>query len=371
MPGGAAPPAEIASHPAFGVAEQMVLEGVTRMFSSRIRQCRAGAPALAIVLLQLPLAVALRSAQDSPPTAPEIIIADGTRVELRFAQEVRGRAAGQSRLPLPGNVPGEIHPGDAVRLVVVENARVEGRVVIARGATAQATVTDVVTAPYSKDPSAETGLFLRLDWILTMNDVEVPARAFKKGPSGRFYAQVWPAGSGTVIRPMKLKPWLLKVPNFDTSEAGLGQTGLGKRNWIPAGTRMTAFVRGPMPLDRAQIERAQSRLPANGLLALLTMYRTKDRDDQQLAVSCDGQRVAEIGERQYATLELAPGEHRCQVEQEKPLVITAVAGEEYYGRLRRGAFAGWELKLVPATEGEEAISTGELVIPKAAVETRE
>ena len=53
--------------------------------------------------------------------APPLVIADGTVVSLRFAQEI---------------VPSSAKVGDGVRFTVQTNVRVGGRVVIARGAEA-------------------------------------------------------------------------------------------------------------------------------------------------------------------------------------------------------------------------------------------
>ncbi len=288
--------------------------------------------------------------------AQEIIIPDGTRIELRFAQGVWGQAAGKTPVPLPDGVQGEAHRGDVIRLIATANLRVDGRVVVTKGAVGHAIITDIV-APLLTTRSKETGLYLRLEWIKSINDVEIPLRVFKKGDAGPFYAQAMTDHGGTTLRPVKISRLLVRMPNFE--EKGSPD----KKNWIPKGTRITVFVHGPAALNRSEVEQAQAQLPLSGAAALVTIYRTDDHTHDLVTVSCDGERIAQIGERQYASKELAPGAHSCQIdgEGEKALAIVAVAGEEYYARLHpRGSGKNWELKLVPAVEGENAVAAAEM-----------
>jgi len=289
-------------------------------------------------------------------SALDIVIPDGTRLELRFAQGVRAKAAGQTPTSLPDGVSGEAQRGDVIRLIATANLRIDGRVVLTKGAVGHAVVTDIV-APLLKNPSKETGLYLRLDWIKSINDVAIPLRAFKRGDAGPFYVQAVGDHGETVIRPVKISRLLVRIPNFE--EKG----SYDKKNWIPKGTRITAFVHGPATLNRSEVEQAQAQLPLSGAGALVTIYRTDDHTHDLVTVSCDGERVAQIGERQYASKELTPGAHSCRIdgEGEKALAIVAVGGEEYYARLHpRDSGKKWELKLVTAVEGENAVATAEM-----------
>src|SRR5215470_19152353 len=92
------------------------------------------------------LSVAMLSAQaQSVPDSPQVLpaekavvtIPDGTPVEMRFAQPVRGKVLN------PVDVGSEAQQGDVVHLVSVADIRVGGLIVIAEGAVAQATVTKI------------------------------------------------------------------------------------------------------------------------------------------------------------------------------------------------------------------------------------
>src|SRR5438105_9913214 len=71
--------------------------------------------------------------------AQDVIIPDGTRIQLRFATPVWGYVA------IPPTYDASLHAkrGDRVRLVVAAEVRISNKVIFARGAIAQATVTNV------------------------------------------------------------------------------------------------------------------------------------------------------------------------------------------------------------------------------------
>jgi hypothetical protein len=306
--------------------------------------------------------------------ADQITVPDGTQIELRFAQDVWGQAVKKSALPV--QVAGQVHPGDTVSLVSVSDVRIGERVVIAKGALAQATVVDVV-APimYEKQQASETGLFLRLDWLKSVNGAEIPLRAFKKGSSGRFHIKVFSNGKGTKVLPDKLTPFLSKMAtaNDDEDSAGHGisQRGIqkrsiqkedGQKNWIPVGTTITSFVQGAFPLSATEVEQAQAQLPRLNSGAMLSIYRGQDHKSAQRAVSCDSQEPTQIGERQYVVLALSAGQHSCQVDKEEPLAINVRAGDEIFAHLHpRALGGGWTLKLVSASEGEAGVAAAQLV----------
>jgi hypothetical protein len=304
--------------------------------------------------------------------ADQIIVPDGTQVELRFAQDVWGQAVKKSALPV--QVAGQVQPGDTVHLVSVADVRIGARTVIAKGALAQATVVDVV-APimYERQQASETGLFLRLDWLKSINGAEVPLRAFKKGTSGRFHVKVVSDGKRAKVLPDKITPFFSKMATSNDEDAGnrISQRGIQKRgiqkedgpkNWIPAGTTITSFVQGAFPLNAAEVEQAQAQLPKLNSGAMLSIYRSQGHKSVRRTVSCDSQEPTQIGERQYVVLALSAGQHSCQVDKEEPLVINVRAGNEIFAHLRPQALGGgWTLKLVSASEGEAGVAAAELV----------
>src|SRR5258708_3966707 len=127
--------------------------------------------------------------------------------------------------------------------------------------------------------------------------------------------------------------------------------------WAPAGTRMFGFVHGVVSIDPAELKDAQALLPIPNPTAMLTIFRAKGHRELRPGIACDDKEVAPVGERQYTTLELAPGKHACHTEGQALVEFTADAGEEYFLRVQRGTFASaWELKLVTTAEGEDGVS---------------
>ena len=169
--------------------------------------------------------------------------------------------------------------------------------------------------------------------------------------------------------PDKLTPLISRMAISDeenTEEAFSSrrkpQTGDEPKNWIPAGTRMTSFVQGAVPLNAAKVEQAQAQLPKLNSGALLSIYRTQDHKSAQHSVSCDNTESIQLGERQYVVLTLAAGQHSCQVDKEEPLVINVHAGDEMFAHLHPRAFGrGWDIKLVSAAEGEAGVAAAEMI----------
>ena len=283
---------------------------------------------------------------DSGPNSSSniITIPDGTLVQLRFAQPVRGK------VPMATNAVPEAKPTDTVRLVVAADVRLDNLVVVAKGAIGQATVVKV-WHPFI----ALTGLSVRFDWIQDVTGKRVLLRALQKGQPEPFTVQVLSTYGGMIARPETLRGDMIGADSMDLSLAWR------KKNWIPAGTRIQGFVQGATARDRAEVADAQALLPNSNETATVTFYRTKGQEESRPRLICDGKEIDKIGARQYATLELTPGEHTCLAEHEQPLKIAAHAGEEYFLHLRpRSATGGWELKPVDTAQGEDEIAHLEL-----------
>ncbi|HEY7402873.1 MAG TPA: hypothetical protein VIB39_05090 [Candidatus Angelobacter sp.] len=297
-----------------------------------------------------------------------IVVPDGTPIQLRFAQDVWGQAVKKS--PLPGQVPGQVQPGDTVHLVSVADVRIGAHIVITKGALAQATIVDVVAPLMSSGQKAsETGLFLRLDWIKSINGIEIPLRAFKTGGSGRFHVKVVPDGQGTKVLPDKITPFLSRMATPDPEANADRHTSRHNppkpddpKSWIPAGTTIASFIQGAIMLNTAEVEQAQALRPKMNSGALLSIYRGQDHKSDRRSISCDGQEQMQIGERQYVVVALAAGEHKCQMDKEEPVSFTARDGDEIFAHLHpRPLGGGWTLKLVSTAEGEAGVSAAQLV----------
>jgi len=259
---------------------------------------------------------------------------------MRFAQPVRGKMLN------PVDVGSEAQQGDVVHLVSVADIRVGGLIVIAEGAVAQATVTKI------KKPMTTlvaTGLGLQLDWIEDVMGTHVSLRISPQGEPAPFMVQVVATKSGTVARPETLQGDIIGRNAVDVSQIWRN------RNYIPAGTRIVTYVHGSPALDREQVEAAQDRVSFSHFEtpADVTIYRTKGHGRDRPRVRCDGSGRS-IGEREYLHLNLPPGKHSCQVENQKPQELALERGQEYFFHLQR-AGSGWELKPVSIGEGEDSI----------------
>jgi hypothetical protein len=277
------------------------------------------------------------------PDQVSITIPDGTPVEMRFAQAVRGKMLD------PVDVGTEARPGDSVRLVAVSDLQIRGLIVIAKGAMAEASVT-TIKRPLTT--LVATGLGLKLDWIEDVTGAHVLLRPTPKGEPQAFMAQVLSTPGGVVARPETLRGDIVGKNAVDISQVWRG------KHYIPAGTRLTAYVDGSPALDVAKVQEAQARVSYSEAEADVTIYRTKGQGSHRPRVLCDASVGRRIGEREYIHLNLAPGKHSCQIETQSPKEISVDAGQEYFLHLRRSG-SGWELKQVSVGEGEDSVENAD------------
>ena len=289
------------------------------------------------------------------PSAPlqPLTVPDGTQVQLRLAQPVRGM-----KRTIKGTTVYS-KPGDKVRLVAADDVRVDGLVVISKGAVGQATVIEadpppISTYSYNDRYAALADVFvpktgdvsLRLDWIEDITGHAIPLRAYPAGDAKPFTMVVLAENGGIVARPAKLSQDL-KLGNLAHA-----------RPWAPAGTRIFGFVHGTVNIDPVELKDAQALLAIPNPTAMLTVFRAKGHREMQPHIFCDDKEVTLIGEREYATLEIAPGKHACHSEDQPVVEFSAEAGEDYFLRVQYRAFASvWELKMLTAAEGEDSTSS--------------
>ena len=303
---------------------------------------------IAVAICLVSMAQAQNPVSDPQQTAPiptsdkqAVIVPDGTPIEMRFAQAVRGKMMN------PVDIGPEARPGDTVRLVSVADVRIGELVVIAEGAVAQATVTKV------KRPLTTlvaTGLGLQLDWIEDVTGARIPLRVSPRGEQLPFMVEVVSTSTGVVARPETLQSDIIGRNAVDVSQMWRD------REYIPVGTRILAYVHGSPTVDREKVEAAQDRVSFSQFdtTADVTVYRTKGRGKDRPRFLCDGSLGRRIGEREYIHLNLAPGKHSCQIEDQKPQEIAVERGKEYFFHMQRSG-PGWELKHVTIGEGEDGI----------------
>jgi hypothetical protein len=246
--------------------------------------------------------------------------------------------------------------GENVRLIVASDVVIDNRVLIAKGAAAQAHIHRayiVQKNPWSTTSSEpfDPGFSLILDWAETVNGDRVPLRAEKKGKPHWFTVRIIGTRDGVEV-----------IRNTGAHDLGWIYTGLFRREtyhaktWIPAGSRITGYVHGSVGLVADEIDRAQESLPSRNPLALLTVYRSKGAADQNVKVTCDSTVLGTLRQHEYLTAELGAGEHSCRAEDDAPIKIKTNAGDEIYLRLERQTIGTWGLKLVPTVEGEDGIA---------------
>lgn len=294
-------------------------------------------------------------ASKPPSGAPQeaFTIPDGTQVQFRLTQPVRGM-----RRTIKGT---RVYskPGDKVRLVTAADVRVNGLVVISKGAAGQATVikTDpppINTYSYNDRYAALADLFvpktgnvsLQLDWVEDITGDAIPLRAYPTGAPKPFTMMVLAENGGITARPSKFSQ--------DIKLKSLAHV----KPWAPAGTRLLGFVQGAVNINPAELKDAQALLPIPNPTAVLTIFRAKGHREILAQISCDDKEVAAVGEREFVSLELSPGKHSCHADGQPPVEFTVEAGEEYFLRAQYRTFgSAWELKMLTAAEGEDSVSS--------------
>lgn len=277
--------------------------------------------------------------------ASGISIPDGTPVEMRFAQAVKGKMLD------PVDVGVEAKEGDTVRLVAAADIRVGKKIVISEGAIAQATVVQV-KRPLST--LVATGLGLQLDWIEDVTGSHIPLRILQKGKPEPFMVQVVSTPGGVVARPETLRGDILGKNAVDVSQIWRD------RYYIPAGTRIVAYVHGSQTLDSAKVEEAQSRVTFSEFATTVdvVIYRTKGHSRERPRVRCDETLPRSIGEREFIHLDLETGKHHCQIADQPLQEFSVEAGQEYFFHLQLSG-SRWEMKPVSVGEGEDSIENAD------------
>ena len=277
--------------------------------------------------------------------ASGISIPDGTPVEMRFAQAVKGKMLD------PVDVGVEAKEGDTVRLVAAADIRVGKKIVISEGAIAQATVVQV-KRPLST--LVATGLGLQLDWIEDVTGSHIPLRILQKGKPEPFMVQVVSTPGGVVARPETLRGDILGKNAVDVSQIWRD------RYYIPAGTRIVAYVHGSQTLDSAKVEEAQSRVTFSEFASTVdvVIYRTKGHSRERPRVRCDETLPRSIGEREFIHLDLEAGKHHCQIADQPLQEFSVEAGQEYFFHLQLSG-SRWEMKPVSVGEGEDSIENAD------------
>ena len=229
-------------------------------FSSFSVQAQSGQPAAA-------------PAQNAAvPAVPAL--EDGTPVRLRLAENVSSSDA---------------HAGDSIALEVLDEVRVANVLVIPKGATALATVTNA----QSKRSMGRAGkLDINIDSVKLVDGEKAALRAIKDVKGGGHTGAMTGAMVATSLVFFPAAPLFLFVHGKDIT--------------IPKGTEITAFVNGNMPLDLSKFQISAGGVAGNfsavpGVATELSLSSTPAGAD----ISVDGNFVGNTP----STVTLAPGRH--------------------------------------------------------------
>jgi hypothetical protein len=160
-------------------------------------------------------------AQTVAPSTETITLHDATPVRLRLTRNLSSADA---------------KTGDTADFEVLDDVKVDDVLVIARGATAIATVTQA----QAKRRMARGGkLDITIDYVRLMNGDKVALRAVKETSGGGHTGAMTGAIVATSLVLLPAAPFFLFMHGKDTT--------------IPKGTEITAYVNGEIKLDRQKL----------------------------------------------------------------------------------------------------------------------
>jgi hypothetical protein len=291
---------------------------------------------------------------------------NGTPVTLRFAVGLYTK-----QLAEHGPV---TKKGDVVRLVAASDVRMGNKVVIARGANAQATVTRAIPAndPYSRDclwrgpydpchSGKRTGLTLRLEWVQAVEGTRIPIRAAAGGKNKDFSVEVIAKGPGFVASPANGFWGVMRsLRTWDGTGISRALHEMKLRLGVPVGTRITCYVDGDAALSAEALDSAQAHFPSVDEPAVLTIYRAKGGSHEVASLFNEDRKLLELNEREYVAFDIPSGKYAFNLAQQVPEQFDFRGGQDYYLLVRHKALtSGWELKLMDAAEAEDDLATTE------------
>jgi hypothetical protein len=226
-----------------------------------------------------PLAVPVSSSAPVP-TKPNTLL-DGTPVKLRIGRNVTSADA---------------KVGEHVDFEVLEEVQVMGQVVIAKGATASATVT---MAQAKRRLGREGKLEMTLDSVRLVDNEKAALTATAGGKGGTHTGAMVGAMAATAI--------------FTLGGSALFLLMHGKDITIPKGQETTAYINGDMPLNMAKFSGSPSDFAptqaASGQALVAAASLVIDSTPPGADIEVDGAFVGNTP----STVSIVPGSHRISV----------------------------------------------------------
>ena len=308
--------------------------------------------------------VPLSRPSDSPNGQPSITVRDATPIHLRFAEQVCGAA------PERKNITAK--QGAVVRMVVTRDLRLGDKVVIAKGALAQASVEKVLPARSDHrrrfDDPTYPGVSLQLDWVTTVTGDRATLRGKRKGPAKGVEYYVDPTRSGADVKPMLIgkgvSGFMRRTESAFTFAPGILPHGNSDYACIPDGARMVAYFDGDLSLSAEELEKAQSTLPAQSTDAILYIFRLKEKKkelDVAPSLVCNQIEIGALAPQQMAIANLPPGNYSCRFGNQRPIEIGVWPGMEYYGQLHRSHRDIWSIGWLNPEAGEDLSADIEVI----------
>lgn len=157
------------------------------------------------------------------PVAPTeaVLVHDGTPIRMRLTRNLSSADAKK---------------GDTVDFEVLEDVKVDDVLVVARGATAIATITE---AEHKRRMARGGKLDIAIEYVRLVNNDKVALRAVKETSGGGHTGAMTGAIVATSIVFFPAAPFFLFMHGKDTT--------------IPKGTEITAYVNGEIKLDRQKL----------------------------------------------------------------------------------------------------------------------
>lgn len=211
--------------------------------------------------------------QTSEPPKPNTLL-EGTPVRLRLGRTLSSASA---------------HEGEEVDFDVLDDVKVSGVVVIAKGGLALATITD---AEHKRTMGRAGKLSVNIDSVRLVDEEKAALRATEGGKGGGHTGAMTGAMVATAIVFFPAAPLFLFIHGKDIT--------------IPKGTEVTAYVNGDVTLDMSRFT-PSTAAPANASTALSQI--AVDASVPNCDIEVDGSFVGNTPSQ----LSLAPGKHEITV----------------------------------------------------------
>jgi hypothetical protein len=236
--------------------------------------------AFCLILQSTPLTAQDQAAASAPsPTAPPPphTLLDGTPVKLRLTQTISSA---------------EAKVGQEIPFEVVEEVKIDGTVVLPKGAVAIANVTE---ADHKKSMGRAGKLNISISYARLSDNEKVALRAVKDSKGGGHVGAMTGAIVATSIVFFPAAPLFLFIHGKDIT--------------LPQGTEITAFVEGDMHLDMSHFGVTGPSQPVAAQTPSGQASVIVDSNPSQADIEVDGAFVGNTP----STISLAPGSHDIAV----------------------------------------------------------